>query len=127
MHSSTSITNFNEYELVKSPDEFVEAISALAKRTEDNGHMGVLSYRFFVDRKDNKAAAIIVYADGEAWIEHHKIAYQWPEMTELQSTVKLLRLTFLGPRDDAVSSAIENAGLTIPVVWLDEPAAGFDR
>lgn len=127
MHSSTSITNVNEYDLAKSPDEFVDDIGALAKRTEDSGHAGVLSYRFFVDRRENKAAAIIVYAGGEAWIEHHKIAYQWPEMTQLQSTVKLLRLTFLGPRDEAVSSAIENAGLSIHVIWLDELAAAFDR
>ncbi len=121
------ITNVNEYELAKSAAEFADAITALAHRTEQSGHAGVLSYRFFIDRESSAASAIIVYADGQAWLEHHQMAYEWPEMAQLQSTVKLRRLTFLGPKDEAVVAAITGAGLSIPVTWYGELAAGFDR
>lgn len=121
------ITNVNEYELAKSATEFSDAITALAHRTEQSGHAGVLSYRFFIDRESNAASAIIVYADGQAWLEHHQMAYEWPEMAQLQSTIKLRRLTFLGPKDEAVEAAVAGAGLSIPVTWYGELAAGFDR
>ena len=66
MTDDLRITNVNEYELAKSAAEFADAITALAHRTEQSGHAGVLSYRYFIDRESSAASAIIVYADGQA-------------------------------------------------------------
>ena len=127
MAQEARITNVNEYELEATAEGFTAAITTLVERVKESGHPNVLSYRFFVDAETEAAAAIIVYANGEAWLEHHRMAYQWPEMATLQSTVRLKRLTFLGPKHAAVVSAVQSAGLTVPISWLDTFAAGFDR
>ena len=119
------IVNVNEYELTASADEFVEAIRALAQRTETEGEPGVLQYQFYVDRDADKAAATIVYRDADAWLEHHRLAYTWPEMAALQATVKLQRLTFLGPLNEEIESMA--AGIDVPVAVCDTLAAGFSR
>ena len=98
------IINVNEYHLAASADEFVAAIEALARRTETEGESGVLRYQFYVDRDGGSALATIVYRDANAWLEHHRLAYTWPEMAKLQATVKLTRLTFLGPLNDEIEA-----------------------
>lgn len=119
------IVNVNEYELRASADEFVAAISALAQRTEAEGEPGVLRYSFHVNRSEGVAAATIIYRDAEAWLEHHRLAYEWPEMAALQATVELQRLTFLGPLNDEIQAIA--AGVPVPVQVHDTLAAGFSR
>jgi quinol monooxygenase YgiN len=119
------IVNINEYRLAADPDRFVEAISAVAERTETEGEPGVLRYQFYVNRDDNSAVATIVYRDAEAWLAHHRMAYEWPEMAAFQSTVQLERLTFLGPLNDEVEAMA--SGVSVPVSYCDTLAAGFAR
>jgi quinol monooxygenase YgiN len=119
------IVNVNEYRLAASADQFTEAITALARRTEDEGEQGVLRYQFYVNSDDNAAVATIVYRDAEAWLEHHRLAYTWPEMTALQSTVQLLKLTFLGPLNEEIEAMA--SGIDVPIIYCDTLAAGFTR
>ncbi len=119
------IVNVNEYHLAASADEFVAAIAALAQRTETEGESGVLRYQFYVNSEEGSALAIIVYRDADAWLEHHRLAYTWPEMARLQATVKLDRLTFLGPLNDEIEAMA--SGIDVPIVRCDTLAAGFAR
>jgi len=119
------IVNVNEYDLEASADDFVAAIDALATRTETEGHPGVLHYRFHVNRAEDTAGAVIVYADADAWVEHHRMAYEWDEMATLQATVSLRRLTLLGRANQTMEEMA--AGLPVPVVVYDTLAAGFIR
>ena len=68
--SERMIINVNEYELVDTAEAYAEAITALAERTEREGHPGVLSYRFYVNEGKGTAGATIVYADADAWVAH---------------------------------------------------------
>ncbi len=119
------IVNINEYRLAAGADRFVEAISAVAQRTETEGEPGVLRYQFYVGRDDNTAVATIVYRDAEAWLAHHRMAYEWPEMAVFQSTVQLQRLTLLGPLNEEIEAMV--AAVSVPVSRCDTLAAGFAR
>ncbi len=119
------IVNVNEYRLAASADEFVSAIGALARRTEAEGEPGVLRYQFYVNRDEQAAVAAIVYRSADAWLEHHRVAYTWPEMAALQATVTLERLTFLGPLNDEIEAMA--AGIDVPIARCDTLAAGFAR
>lgn len=125
MDISRQIINVNEYDLQDSPDAYLEAIRALAHRSEREGHPGVLSYQFYVNRAQDTAGAAIVYEDADAWLAHHHIAYQWDEMSRLQATVVLKRLTLFGPLNEALEEWISNAGLSY--THYDTLAAGFIR
>ena len=125
MSIDEQIVNVNEYELAGTADEFVEAITALARRTEAEGEPGVLRYQFFVNRESATAIATIVYRDANAWLEHHRLAYEWPEMGALQATVRLQRLTFLGPLNEEIEAMA--AGIDVPIARCDTLAAGFSR
>ena len=125
MSIESQITNVNEYQLVVPPNEFVEAISALARRTEEEGVRGVLRYQFYVNSDGDRAMAIIVYRDADAWVEHHRLAYTWPEMATLQASVRLTGLTFLGSLSDEIDAMA--SGIEVPVTHYDSLAAGFAR
>jgi hypothetical protein len=122
---SRRVVQINEYELTGSPDAFVDAITALARRTEAEGHPGVLSYQFFVNRELGSAGATIIYENGAAWLAHHQLAYQWEEMPVLQSTVALQRLTLFGPLGDELHNWLADA--EISYIHYDTFAAGFVR
>jgi len=89
------------------------------------GESGVLRYHFYVNRYEGSALATIVYRDADAWLEHHRLVYTWPEMGKLQATVKLRRLTFLGPLNDEIEAMA--SGIDVPIVRCDTLAAGFTR
>ncbi len=125
MTLDSRVVQVTEYELVDTPEAFVTAISALADRTEREGHPGVLGYQFYVNRDEQTAGAVIQYADAAAWIAHHQMAYQWDEMPALQATVSLKRLTLYGPLNDELQGWLDGAELS--VVHFDEFAAGFVR
>ena len=121
------IVNLNEYDLTGTPEAFTEAITALVTKTEAEGHKGVLRYAFYTDAASGTAAANIVYADANAWIDHHKMVYDWPEMPAFQATVKLRRITFLGPFNQAMQDWLDAASIAVPLIRLDNLAAGFER
>lgn len=122
---SVQIIQVNEYNLRESPDAYLEAIRALSARTEEEGHPGVVSYQFYVNRAENTAGAAIVFADAEAWLAHHQMAYEWEEMPRLQATVALTNLMFLGPFNDEMEQWISTTGLSY--ARYDTFAAGFSR
>lgn len=125
MSIERQIVNINEYQLTAGADRFIETIAALAQRTETEGEPGVLRYQFYVNRDDDSAVATIVYRDAEAWLEHHRIAYTWPEMSALQATVQLQKLTFLGPLNEEIEAMA--SGIDVPITLCDTLAAGFSR
>jgi hypothetical protein len=125
MDLDRQIINISEYELTDSPDAYVVAIGAVAQRTEADGHRGVVAYQFYVNRTKATAGATIIYEDADAWVAHHELAYQWDEMTVLQGTVSLKRLTLFGPLNEAMEQWISNAGLSY--THHDTFAAGFVR
>ena len=122
---STQVVQVTHYKLVQPRDAFITAIQALAKRTEAEGHPGVLGYKFFANTQTETAGAVITYADANAWFAHHQIAYQWEEMPQLQATVKLQSLALFGPLNEEVEAWIQKAGLSY--THYDLLAAGFDR
>ena len=125
MTLGSQVIQVNEYELVESPDAFVESIAALADRTEREGHPGVLGYQFYVNDAEQTAGAVIQYEDADAWLAHHQMAYQWDEMPALQSTVSLRRLILLGPLNEEILGMID--GAPFQVVRFDTLASGFIR
>lgn len=66
MHPSDGIINVNEYELIAGVEPFVSAISALADRTQREGHPGVFVYRWFVNEDEGSAGAVIMYENADA-------------------------------------------------------------
>ena len=125
MTLESQVIQVNEYELADTADAFVEAITALADRTERDGHPGVLGYRFYVNYAEQTAGAVIQYEDADAWLAHHQMAYQWDEMPTLQSTVSLKRLILLGPLNEGILAMID--GAPFEVVRFDTLASGFVR
>ena len=121
------VIQVNHYALVEPPDVYVAAIKALAKRTETEGHSGVLGYKFFVNASDNTAGAVITYANADAWLGHHQLAYQWDEMVRLQATVSLKRVDLFGPLNDEVRAFMANVKSNFDHSHYDELAAGFVR
>lgn len=123
MDTNRQIIQVNQYDLSDSADAYVAAITAVANRTQSEGHPGVVSYRFYVNRAENTAGATIVYADADAWVAHHRMAYQWDEMATLQATVALEGLVIFGPINDEMRDMA--AGITY--THYDDYAAGFAR
>ena len=121
----TQVIQVNHYDLVQSRDAYIAAIQALAKRTEAEGHAGVLGYKFFTDTKSESAGAVITYADASAWLAHHQIAYEWEEMPQLQATVKLKSLDLFGPLNEEIEGWLSKAVLSY--THYDLMAAGFVR
>jgi hypothetical protein len=125
MSIEQQIIQINEYDLVDTPDAFSAAIKAVARRTETAGHPGVEGYFFYVDANARTGGATIIYENAEAWLAHHRIAYQWEEMPALQATVKLKRLTLFGPFNDELRDWLTNANISY--THYDTLAAGFTR
>ena len=125
------ITNINEYELKASAAAFTEAISAIAARTQAEGHPGVLSYRFFVNGDAGTAGAVIVYSDPEAWIAHHEMIPSWEEMPAFQATVALRRAVLFGTLSESMETWLDKSGIResadIELAIHGDLAAGFDR
>ena len=119
------VVQVNQYELAGTPEAYVAAIRRLAARTEQEGHSGVLQYRFHVNPSSRSAGAMILYADADAWRLHHELAYEWAEMGELQSTVRLKRLILFGPLTSEVESWLTGSGISYD--HYPEAAAQFTR
>ena len=125
MELADRVIQVTDYELQAPPDVYVEAIRALAHRTRQEGHPGVLAYQFYVNREENTAGATIVYENADAWLAHHHLAYEWEEMPALQATVALRGLTLLGPLTEDAEAWISGAGISY--TRYDTLAAGFSR
>ncbi len=122
-----SITVLNFYTLKGTAEQFQKAIASLAARVRDEGHLGVLSYRFFLNKTDNSARAVVEYKNAAAWIGHHEIAMDWPEMVALRAVASLDEVTFLGPFTVEIKTWIETSVLTARIHHGNDFAAGFRR
>jgi hypothetical protein len=121
------LTILNHYEIQTSPQEFVTAITQLAARVKSEGHMGVLSYRFYCAPDIMQARAIIDYSGPTAWIGHHDIAMAWPEMMALHNAARLAEVTFLGEMTPEIGVWISASGLRAKLNTGFSFAAGFVR
>jgi hypothetical protein len=121
------LTILNLYELKGTPDDFEIAVRALTRRVEAEVHPNVLSYRFFVNASERTARGVIDYKDPDAWIGHHDIAMNWPEMTALHAAATLAEVIFLGPLTADIQTWIESSALTARIRSGNIFAGGFHR
>ncbi len=127
MAPPAALTALNTYAIIGTAGAFTTAIERLAARVEAEGHPGILSYRFFVNETEATARAVIDYHDPAAWIGHHDIAMDWPEMKALHAAARLTDVTFLGPITPEIEAWLGNSTLTARVRHGNRFAAGFQR
>lgn len=127
MSESTEITVVNRYWLGQGREAFVAAVTALARRVEVEGHPGVRSYRFFAPEGGSEGRAVVTYADPEAWVGHHEIAYDWPEMAALRAVAELQEIAVHGPISAAMRQWMDRAGISARVRDFGPAQAGFTR
>lgn len=125
--TTQQLTVLNLYRLKASAASFTAATTALASRVEREGERGVLSYRFWVNEAEGTARAVIDYATPQAWIGHHDISMDWPEMKALHAVARLEDVTFLGPLTPEIRAWLAGSSLTAAVHDGFAPAAGFRR
>lgn len=121
------LTILNLYDLTTTAEAFCTAITALVDRVEQDGHQGVKRYRFFVDAAAGKARAVIDYDNPAAWIGHHDIAMDWPEMKALHAVATLEEITFLGANTPEIRQWIAGSELRARIVEGNRFVAGFER
>ena len=124
---STELTILNHYELTGPAEDFREAISRLAARVEAEGHKGIRAYRFFVNEAEGCARAVIDYETPDAWLGHHEIAMDWPEMKAMHAVARLSDVTFLGPLTPDIRAYLEGASITARIHSGNSFVAGFRR
>lgn len=122
-----SLTILNRYELHAPAREFEAAIVALASRVQREGHLGVRSYRFFVDANENLGRAVIEYSDADAWIGHHDISMNWPEMQALHKVATLSEVVFLGDVTMEIRDWLAGSSLKASILSDNRYVAGFRR
>jgi len=125
--SAAPLTIVSTYALIGSAAEFSDAIKRLAAKVEAEGETGVLSYRFYVSEAETTARAVIDYASPAAWIGHHEIAMDWPEMAALHRVARLDEVIFLGPYTPEIGAWLAKSSLTAKVHHGFNVAAGFSR
>lgn len=117
----------NHYRLRQDASAFRTAISALVARVENEGHRGVLAYRFYVNEAENCARGIIEYENPEGWIGHHDVSMGWDEMKALHSVASLAHVTFHGPVNQAILDWINGSTLSATLDTGNDFVAGFER
>ena len=122
-----SLTILNTYTLKAPAEAFTLAIRTLAARVEAEGHSGVLSYRFFVNAEEGIGRAVIDYDAPSAWIGHHDISMEWPEMKALHAVATLSDVTFLGQMTDEISAWLARSQIKAKLHTGYAAAAGFCR
>jgi hypothetical protein len=121
------LTILNRYRLISDGPSFRAAIETLAERVEAEGHPGVQFYRFFLQPGTSVCQAVITYSGPEAWIGHHEIAMQWPEMRALHKVAILEEVTFLGPYTAEIQDWLAGSSLKAVIRSGFESVAGFVR
>lgn len=101
----------------------------LVERAKREGDRGLLDYRFFLNPAEKTAGIVITYANAAAWMAHHKIAYQWAEMTAFQPIVKMNHFDLFGPLNEEVKAFIADAESKSKLVYAlyGSSTAGFAR
>ena len=117
----------NFYRLRADVSAFDKALRRLVQRVEHAGHDGVLSYQFFSNEQDRSARGVIVYCDPEAWVGHHDISMNWPEMVTLHEAAILEEVVFLGPFTPEIDAWLKNSKLKAKLLVGNRFSSGFDR
>jgi hypothetical protein len=125
MADRAEVTVVNRYAL-RDAGAFEAAITALVARVRDQGHPGVLAYRFYHAGPD-QARAVVRYADPEAWVAHHDLIMGWPEMAAQRAAADLVEIELFGPMTAAMQDWITRMGLGHRVKHCGAPFAGFQR
>jgi hypothetical protein len=103
---------------------FDAATAALVMRVRDEGHPGVLSYRFY---RQTEGRAVVRYLGPAAWVGHHDMIMGWPEMAALRAAAELEEVQLFGPVTIEMKAWIDRMGLWPRVRIIGEPLAGFAR
>ena len=119
------ITVVNRY-VLRDRAGFGAAVAALVARVRDQGHHGVLAYRFYHAGPD-EGRAVVRYSDPGAWVGHHDLIMGWPEMAALRASADLAKVELFGPISPAMQDWIDRMGLAAKVRHRGEPLAGFQR
>ncbi|MGR3724296.1 hypothetical protein LGT41_0009025 [Abyssibius alkaniclasticus] len=125
--SDETLTILNRYNLLAPAAQFDMAVLALVRRVEQEGHRGVLSYRFFANPREATAQAVIEYENPTAWIGHHDTSMDWPEMKALHKVAGLAEVTFLGAFTDEIEAWLNASSLSARLKTGNRFAAGFTR
>ncbi|WP_431300892.1 hypothetical protein [Tabrizicola sp. BL-A-41-H6] len=125
MTADPTITVVNRYRLTAGAEAFVAVVTAMARRVETEGHLGVRSYHFF--RADGEGRAVVTYDSPEAWVGHHDIAMGWPEMAAVRAVSDLEEIALYGPFSDAMRAWLEKAKLLGRLRQAGEAVTGFRR
>ncbi|MDK1494820.1 hypothetical protein QN219_33555, partial [Sinorhizobium sp. 7-81] len=79
------------------------------------------------ERVGRTARGVIDYKDPDAWIGHHDIAMNWPEMTALHAAARLAEVIFLGLLTFEIQAWIDSSALTARVRAGNLFAGGFQK
>lgn len=123
----STLTILSQYDIQTTPEAFLLAIANLAARVKAEGHEGGLSYRFFSNPSQRQARAVIEYTGPSAWIGHHDISMNWPEMQALNNAARLVEITFLGEMTAEIQNWIDHSTLGARLNNGFDFAAGFHR
>ncbi len=115
----------SSYELIAPAEAFTQAISALSKRTMDDGPAGVLRYSFFVNEEAGTAGALIVYADPDAWIKQHEFVPTLEEYKQFYTTIRLVGLRLFGNLPQEIRQGLDERNIAYE--YVGQLAAGFSR
>ena len=123
--AAAQLTTVTQYELAKPRDEYEAAIQELARRTEQEGHQDVLTYQFYQDPKSPTAGGVIIYADDDAFVEHHQIVARWEELATFKATHRLLDIVVYGQVGASAEGFLKQADLLDR--HIGPHIAGFER
>jgi hypothetical protein len=124
MPLSDQIVAVNRYAVTGPAIDFGRAAALLADRVRDQGHPGIISYRFFT--AGPVAFGNVLYADARAWLGHHATAMDWPEMAALRAAARLVDITLLGGVTPDIRDWLDRNGLAA-ILTVGQMAGGFVR
>jgi hypothetical protein len=125
MADGQELSVVNRY-VLRDSLRFEAAVTALAARVRDEGHPGILSYRFYRPGLD-EGRAVVTYADPAAWVGHHDLVMGWPEMVALRAAADLAEIMLFGPVSPAMQDWLDRMGVSGLVRHQGLPVAGFRR
>lgn len=111
---------------IRDAGAFEAAVLALVERVRTQGHSGLRNYHFFRTEAD-EGRAVVVYDGPEAWVAHHDIIMDWPEMSTFRGAAELQEIDLHGPVTDEMRAWIDRMGLSTKINYRGPAIAGFHR
>ena len=125
MSIETHIVQVTNYQLTASSEAFVEAITALSDRSQQEGPSDIIRYSFYVNADQETAGAVIIYRNSEAWLAQHRLVASLEEYPKFYQTVRLVGLQLFGEISPDIRQFFDERRLA----FTDggRLAAGFER